>query len=118
MLFDVVFLRRGGRRRLRAEVVSDLPLRGDVAIAGGGIHGLTATLTCAGAAEPMRNLANCRLTHLRGEHLVISGIEEIRDGESSLREVQSWWCRLPTGGTPGPFDPHPPSVVKRDKSYA
>jgi hypothetical protein len=114
MLFDVVLLRCAGRRRLRADVLRDMPVRGDVATADTGARaGLVATLKVAG--ELVMSLRQCRVTRVTTESLVLAGVESLPDG--SLQQ-QEWWCRTPGGGPPRPYDPEPPSVVVRDLSYA
>lgn len=112
-------LRKEGRRRLRAEVLADLPLRGEVTIEGKGIEGLTATLERPDMpGSPCRTLLNVRLVKLREAHLLISGVEELPAALGGIRHRQAWWCRVPSGPHPQPIDPNPPSQVRRDPSYA
>ena len=121
VLFDVVKIYRGGRRRLRAEVLAEMPLRGDVRIDDGGIHGLTATLVRADMPDsrPAWVLHSVRTGRMRGNHWLLTGIEEAPDPTGYLmRERQTWWCRRPGSGGPMPFDPEPPSAVPRDPTYA
>jgi hypothetical protein len=114
MLFDTVPLRQGGRRRLRADVLREVPVRGDVATEDTGARaGLIAKLTVAG--ELVMSLRQCRVTRVTTESLVLAGVESLPDG--SLQQ-QEWWCRLPGGGPPQPYDPDPPSAVRRDLSYS
>lgn len=112
-------LRRDGRRRLKTEVLADMPLRGEVSVRGGGIHGLIATLERLDVpGSPARTLYTCRITVLRGPHLVLSGVEEMADHLGGIRQRQAWWCRTPSGPRPRPYDPNPPSPVRRDPSYS
>lgn len=118
VLLDVVMLRREGRRRLKNELLAEMPIRGEVTIGGRGIDGLTATLERADMpGSPCRKLLTVRLVRMHESHLVISGIEELPDARGGLRHQQAWWCRLPAGAQPRPFDPNPPSAVRRDPSY-
>jgi len=113
MLFDVVPLRRDGRRRLRADVLRAGPVRGDVVTEDTGArYGLIATLSAAGAE--LARIERATIKRVAGSSLVLEGVEVI----DSERHVQEWWCRLPTGGPPRPYDPEPPSAVMRDPSYA
>lgn len=112
-------LRREGRRRLRNEVLADMPVRGEVTIDGKGIEGLTATLERPDMrGSPSRRLLTVRLVKMRAGSIVISGIEEFPDALGGMRHRQAWWCRLPSGPLPRPYDPNPPSPVQRDPSYA
>ncbi|HQC95194.1 MAG TPA: hypothetical protein PK306_05760 [Aquabacterium sp.] len=113
MIFDVVQLRIAGRRRLRADVLREMPVRGDLATDDTGArHGLVATLTLAGAEHArMERVTVARIA--RGS-LVLAGVEQVGDE----RHVQEWWCLLPTVGPTRPYDAVPPSVVARDPSYA
>jgi hypothetical protein len=111
---DVVLLRHAGRPRLRADVLRQLPMRGEVVTTDTGARcGLIATLTVAGS-EVWR-LSQCRVSGITGGSLVLAGVESTTDG---LLQRQAWWCRLPGIGEPRPFDPSPPSAVARDLSYA
>lgn len=113
MLHDVVLLRRDGRRRLRADVLREVPMRGDVAVDEGlSWVGKLATLTAAGAV--LASMDHVSLTRIASSSMIILGSEEI-DG---LRQQQEWWCRPVSGGPPRPYDPDPPSAVTRDLSYA
>lgn len=113
MLFDVVLLRKEGRRRLRADVLRDVPMRGDVATKDTGARlGLIATLTAAGAE--LARMERVSVTRIASGSLVLAGVEVV--GE--FKHGQEWWCRLPSGGPPRPYDLEPPSVVARDLSYA
>lgn len=113
MLFDVVLLRREGRRRLRADVLRDVPMRGDVATEDTGARlGLIATLTAAGAE--LARMERVTVTRIASGSLVLAGVELGDD----MRHAQEWWCRLPAGGPPRPYDADPPSEVARDPSYA
>ena len=113
MLFDVVLMRRDGRRRLRADVLRQVPMRGDVATEDTGArYGLIATLSAAGAE--LARIERVTIKRVASSSLVLDGVEVV-DGE---RHVQEWWCRLPAGGPPAPYDPDPPSTVARDPSYA
>lgn len=122
MVFDVVFLCRNGRDRLRADVLSDMPIRGDVSIVRGGIDGDTATLVrlSDGPGKPCRTLRRVTAAPMRGRHLMIEGIEQVSDANgSTMNNRQVWWCRLPKGGEDAaPLDPDPPTAVRRDPSYA
>lgn len=112
MLFDVVLLRKEGRRRLRADVLRDMPIRGDVTTEDTGArYGLIATLTLAGTLH--RRMERVTITRVATGSLVLAGVEVV-DG---MRHQQDWWCRLPPGGPPRPYDREPPSVVVRDPSY-
>ena len=114
MIFDVVLLRREGRRRLRSELQQQMPVRGNVTTDNGGARdGLTATLTCDGTA--VWRLAQCRITRMAADSLVLAGVESTPDG---MLQRQAWWCRAPGPGGPRPFDPDPPSAVTRDASYS
>ena len=116
MIFDVVLLRRDGRKRLQVDVLRQMPIRGDVSTEDTGARmGLIALLTVDGAAR--WRLEHCRITRIAADSLVLSGVETV-DGD--LRHRQAWWCRLPPPGSDGPhpFDPDPPSAVRRDRSYA
>ncbi len=114
MIFDDVIMRCDGRKRLRSDLLQQLPVRGDVSTADTGARsGLIATLTTEGS--PHWRLAQCRVTRVARDGLVLSGVEETCDG---LLQRQAWWCRLPGPGKPRPYDPDPPSVVARDLSYA
>lgn len=116
MIFDVVPLRRDGRKHLQVDVLRQMPIRGDVSTEDTGARmGLIATLTIAGAAH--WQLEHCRITRVAADSLVLAGVET---GASGLRHRQAWWCRLPPPGSAGPrpFDPDPPSAVKRDPSYS
>lgn len=121
MVFDVVFLCRDGRDRLRSDVLSDMPIRGDVSILRGGIAGDMATLVrlIDAPGKPCRTLRSARAVPMRGRHLMIEGIEQVRDDRGgTMNHRQVWWCRLPRDGeSAGPFDPDPPSAVQRDPSY-
>ena len=113
MLFDVVPLRQAGRRRLRADVLRHVPMRGDVATEDTGArYGVIATLSAAGAE--LARMERVTVGRIASSSLVLEGVEVI-DGD---RHVQEWWCRLVTGGPPQPYDPDPPSSVARDPSYA
>ena len=113
MLFDVVLLRHEGRRRLRDDVLREVPVRGDVATTDTGArYGLIATLAAAGAE--LARMERVTVGRIAGSSLVLAGVE-VADGE---RHVQEWWCRMVTGGPPQPYDPDPPSAVVRDPSYA
>lgn len=112
-------LRREGRRRLRTDVLADMPLRGEVTVSGVGIHGMTATLERPDMpGKAARTLLNCRMTALRGQSLVLGGVEELPDALGGMRHRQAWWCRLPAGTVPRPADPDPPSHVHRRPSYS
>lgn len=114
MLYDVVLLRLDGRRRLRADVLRQVPMRGDVTAAEGRpMEGLVATLTAAGAVLARMN--HTRITRMAGSSLVLAGSATRADG---ISEQQEWWCRQVDGGPPRPYDPDPPSAVARDLSYA
>jgi len=114
MIFDVVLMRRDGRKRLRSDLLQQLPVRGDVSTTDTGARsGLIATLMTDGS--PLWRLAQCRVTRVAADSLVLSGVEETCDG---LLQRQAWWCRLAGPGGPRPYDPHPPSAVARDLSYA
>jgi len=114
MIFDVVLMRRDGRKRLRSDLLQQVPVRGDVSTTDTGARsGLIATLTTDGST--LLRLTQCRVTRVAGDSLVLSGVEETSDG---LLQRQAWWCRLPGPGKPRPYDPDPPSVVARDLSYA
>lgn len=113
MLFDVVLLRQAGRRRLRADVLRDLPVRGDVATEDTGArYGLIATLTLAGAVR--WRMERVSITRIASGSIVLAGIEVADD----MRQAQEWWCRLPAGGPPRTYDPEPPSAVTQDPSYS
>lgn len=113
MLFDVVPLRSAGRRRLRADVLRDLPMRGDVATDDTGArYGLIATLTLAGVVRG--RMERVTVARIASSSMVLAGVEVAGDE----RHVQEWWCRLPAGGPPRAYDPEPPAVVVRDPSYA
>lgn len=113
MLFDVVPLRSAGRRRLRADVLRDMPMRGDVATEDTGArYGLIATLNAAGAE--LARMERVTVARIASGSMVLAGVEVAGDE----RHVQEWWCRLPAGGPPRPYDLDPPSAVARDPSYA
>ena len=113
MLFDVVPLRTEGRRRLRADVLRDLPVRGEVSTEDTGArYGLIATLTAAGAE--LARMERVTVGKIASSSMVLAGVEVAGDE----RHVQEWWCQLPTGGPPRPYDADPPSVVAKDPSYA
>lgn len=113
MLFDVVLLRHVGRRRLRADVLRDVPMRGDVATTDTGArYGLVATLTAAGTE--LARIERVTITRVASSSMVLAGVELIDD----MRQAQEWWCRQVDGGPPRPYDPAPPSAVARDLSYA
>lgn len=113
MLFDVVLLRAAGRRRLRADVLRDVPMRGDISTEDTGArYGLIATLSAAGAE--LARMERVTVTRVATSSMVLAGVEAI-DGD---RHVQEWWCRLPAAGPPQPYDADPPSAVARDPSYA
>lgn len=113
MLFDVVLLRKEGRCRLRADVLRDVPMRGDVVTEDTGArYGLIAKLTTAGAE--LARMERVTVGRIASGSLVLAGVDVAGDE----RHVQEWWCRLPTGGPPRPYDPEPPSAVARDPSYA
>ena len=114
MLYDVILMRQAGRRRLRADLLREVPMRGDVAVAEGRpMEGLVATLTAAGAV--LARMDHARITRMAGSSLVLAGTQTLPDG---LTERQEWWCREVRGGPPQPYDPDPPSAVARDLSYA
>lgn len=96
-----------------------MPIRGDVLVEGGGLHGLTAQLFRLDVPDrACRKLHNCRLSKLRGRHLLIEGVEDVTNDQGAMRHQQIWWCRQPRdGSTAAPFDPHPPSAVRHDPSY-
>lgn len=113
MLFDVVKLRHEGRRRLRADVLREVPMRGDVATDDTGARfGLIATLSAAGAE--LARMERVTVSRIASGSLVLAGVELVDD----LRYAQEWWCRPVSGGPPRPYDPDPPSAVSRDPSYA
>lgn len=114
MIFDIVQMRREGRKRLRADLLQQLPVRGEVTTQDTGAKsGLIASLTVDG--NLLWRLSQCRVTRITAGGLVLAGIEETPDG---LSQRQAWWCRLPGPGAPRPYDPNPSSVVARDLSYA
>lgn len=113
MLFDVVKLRCGGRRLLRAYVLQAVPMRGDLSTTDTGArHGLVATLTAAGAE--LARLERATITRVASSSLVLAGVELV-DG---MRQEQEWWCRQVSGGPPRPYNADPPSAVVRDRSYS
>lgn len=114
MLYDVVLLCRDGHRRLRADILRETPMRGDVVMAEGRpMQGMVATLSAAGAV--LAELHHSRITRMAASSLVLAGVETMPDG---LTHEQEWWCRQVSGGPPRPYDPDPPSAVARDLSYA
>lgn len=114
MRFDVVLLRHAGRPRLRADVLRQLPMRGEVVTTDTGARcGLIATLTVAGS-EVWR-LSQCRVSGITGGSLVLAGVESTTDG---LLQRQAWWCRLPTSAAPQSFDSDPLSAAATDQSQA
>lgn len=113
MLYDVVRLRTAGRRRLRVDVLTDVPVRGDVITHDtGSRYGLVAEPRLAGAVH--WRLERCQLERIASSSLVLSGV----DVNDDRRHTQEWWCRQPIGGPPQAYDPDPPSAVTRDPSYA
>jgi len=114
MLYDVVLLCRDGHRRLRADILREVPMRGDVIMAEGKpMEGMVATLSAAGTV--LARLEHCRITRMASSSLVLAGTETTVD---DLTHRQEWWCRQVSGGPPRPYDPDPPSAVERDLSYA
>jgi len=114
MLMDVVLLRKDGRRRLRADILREVPMRGDVVMAEGRpMQGMVATLKAAGAV--LAELHHSRIARMATSSLVLAGVETMADG---LTHKQEWWCRQVSGGPPQAYDPDPPSAVARDLSYA
>jgi hypothetical protein len=86
-----------GRKRLRTDVLADTPMRVDLSIERGGIHGTTAYLAKPGGDELLcRPLLNCRVVPLRGDSMIVSGVHETQGpGEPRLLPQHAWWCRLP-----------------------
>jgi len=113
MLFDIVLLRSEGRRRLRVDVLRDVPIREDISTEDTGArYGVVATLKVAGAV--MARMERVTIGRVVTSSLVLAGVEVLNEE----RHVQEWWCRQGEGGPPRPYDADTPSVVERDPSYA
>jgi len=112
MLIDLVLLRRGGRKRPRAEVLAGQPLRGEltVELRDGVIRAIVLPDNPVISGMPI--LQDCRLLRMRGDEFVISGNEahDRRRDEGLSLIPQAWWCRL-VGGRQMQRDPAPSAAA-------
>ena len=107
MLVDVVRLRCEGVRLVRARVLAERPVRGELELSGPRYRrrdGNRAWLTVPGRpdAEMLPALDEARVTRLRGDAFLVVGIERIEKYGRMWEDFpQIWWCRL-AGGRPAP----------------
>jgi len=115
MLVDVVCLRCRGARLLRAIVVAERPVRGELQVSGprlGRRENGHAHLLVPGSpefAQVLPALYDARVTRVKGNALLVAGIERIdRAGGRSWDDYpQVWWCRL-VADRPTRRDAEPP----------
>jgi hypothetical protein len=107
MLVDVVRLRIEGQKRSRETVLADTPIRGVFSLSParpGYYEGQRNAPLLAGLVAPggtswlLPPLDGAVVRRVRGNDLIVAGVEEIAHGRNYVNYQQVWWCRVVSHG--------------------
>lgn len=111
MLVDVVFLRRDGAKRPRAEVKAAQPLRAELTVRTfefSALAELSFPWAPTGHGTKRLSLAECRLRQMQGSSFVLVGVETCGFAWQEKQQPQAWWCRVAAAeGACEPVQPAP-----------
>ena len=106
MWVDVVFMRRGGAKRPKEEVLAAKPYRARLEIRPSYVPGEPYAILIPpdaarfGLGFDYPRLNSARVLALRHGSLFVIGIEPEHQG----KHRQAWWCRIVTDHDPAPFE--------------
>lgn len=98
MLVDVVMMRSEGVKRPRDDLLAAQPLRGELVVhtAGPTAYAILTRPwqgpTAAGTALPQ--LQQCRIRTIKGDTLMLHGLEFVGMHHERRQVPQAWWCKV------------------------